>query len=65
MKLNQNEQDMSLLVVIQFGGNAGCNKKVTFNVTFLVFLSLIIIVPFCYEDVGWELCKLDILVVVS
>ena len=31
MKLNQSGQDMFLPVVIQFGGNPGCNKKVTFN----------------------------------
>ena len=65
MKLNQSGQDMSLPVVIQFGGNSDCNKKVTFNFTFLVLLSLIVNVPFCHEDGGGELCKLDILVVVS
>ena len=65
MKLNQSGQDMSLPVVIQFGGNPGCNKKFTFNFTFLVLLSLIINVPFCMEDGGGDLCKLDILVVVS
>ena len=65
MKLNQSGQDMSLLVVIQFGGNTGCNKKVTFNFTFLVPSSLIVNVPFCHEDGGGELCKLDILVVLS
>ena len=65
MKLNQSGQDMSLPVVIQFGGNPGCNKKFTFNFTFLVLLSLIVNVPFCHEDVGGELCKMDILVAVS
>ena len=30
MKLNQSGQDMSLLVVIQFWGNSGSNKQVTF-----------------------------------
>ena len=65
MKLNQNGQDMSLPVVIQFGGIPGCNKKVTFNFTFLGLLSLIVNVPFCHEDGCGELCKLDILVVVS
>ena len=58
MKLNQSGQDMSLPVVIQFGGNPGCNIKVTFNFTFLVVLSLIINVPFCHEDGGGELCIL-------
>ena len=65
MKLNQSEQDMSLPVVIQFGGNPGCNKKVTFKFTSLGLSSLIVNVPFCHEDGGGELCKLDILVVVS
>ena len=65
MKLNQSGQDMSLPVVIQFGGNPGCNKKVTFNFTFFVLLSFIVNVPFCHEDGVGELCKLDILVVVS
>ena len=65
MKLNQSRQDMSLPVVIHFGGNPGCNKKVTFNFTFLVLSSLIVNVPFCHEDGGGELCKLDILIVVS
>ena len=65
MKLNQSGQDMSLPVVIQFQGNPGSNKKVTFKFTFLVLLSLIVNVPFCHEDGGGELCKLDILVVVS
>ena len=65
LKLNQSGQDMSLPVVIQFGRNPGCNKKVTFNFTVLVFSSLIVNVPFCHEDGGGELCKLDILVVVS
>ena len=65
MKLNQSGQDMSFPVVIQFGGNPGCKKKVTFNFTFLVLLSLIVNVPFCHEDGGGELCKLDLLVVVS
>ena len=62
MKLNQSGQDMSLPVVIQFGGNPGSNKKVTFKFTFLGLLSLIVNVPFCHEDGSGELCKLDILV---
>ena len=65
MKFNQSGQDISLPVVIQFGGNQGCNKKVTFNFTFLVLSSLILNVPFCQEDGSGELCKLDILVIVS
>ena len=65
MKLNQSGQDMSLPVVIQFRGNPGSNKKVTLKFTFLVLLSLIVNVPFCPEDGGGELCKLDILIVVS
>ena len=65
MKLNQSGQDMSLPIVIQFGGNPGCNKKVPFNFTFLGLSSLIVNVPFCHEDGCWEFCKLDILVVVS
>ena len=56
---------MSLPNVIQFGGNPGGNKKVTFNFTFLVLSSLIVNVPFGHEDGGGELCKLDILIVVS
>ena len=28
MKLNQSRLDMSLPIVIQFGGNPGCNKKI-------------------------------------
>ena len=40
MKLNQGGQDMSLPVVIQFGGNPCFNKKITFNFTFLILLSL-------------------------
>ena len=44
--------------------NPGCYKKVAFNFTFLGLLSLIINVPFCYEDGCGELWKLDILVVV-
>ena len=65
MKLNQSGWDMSLPIVIQFGGKPGCNKKVTFNFIFLGLLSLIVNVHFCHEDGCWELCKLDILVVVS
>ena len=65
MKLNQSGEDMSLPAVIQFGGNSGCNKKVIFNFTFLVLFSIIVNVPFCHDDGGGELCKLDILVVVS
>ena len=37
MKLNQRGQDIYLPAVIQFGGNPGCNKKVSFNSTFLDF----------------------------
>ena len=65
MQLNQSGQDMSLTVVIQFGGNSGSNKKVTFKFTFLVLLSLIVNVPFCHEDDDEELCSLNILIVVS
>ena len=65
MKMNQSGQDMSLPVVIQFGGNPGCNKKVSFNFTFLVLSSLIVNVPFRHKDGGGELCKLDILIVES
>ena len=65
MKLNQSGQDMSLPVVIQFQGNPRSNKKVTFKFTFLVLSSLIVNVPFCHEDGVGELCKLDILIVVS
>ena len=63
--MNQGGQDKSLPVVIQFGGNPDCNKKVTSNFTFLVLSSLIANVPFCHEDGGGELCKFDIIVVVS
>ena len=52
MKLNQIGQDMSIIIVIQFGGNQSSNKKVTFKFTFLVLLSLIGNVPFCHEDGG-------------
>ena len=31
---------MSRPVLIQFGGNPDCKKKITFNFTFLVLLSL-------------------------
>ena len=65
MKLNQIGKDMSLPIVIQFGGNRGCKKKVTFNFTFLILLSLIVNVPFCHEAGCGELCKSDILVEVS
>ena len=65
MKLNQSGQDMSLPIVIQLRGNPGDNKKVTFKFTSLVLSSLIVNVPFCHEDGGGELCKLDILIVVS
>ena len=65
MKLNQSGKDMSLPIVIQFGGNPGCNKKVTFNFTFFGLSSLIVNVLSYHEDGCWELCKLDILVVVS
>ena len=40
MKLNQSGQGMFLPIVIQFGGNPGCNQKVTSNFTYLVLLSL-------------------------
>ena len=65
MKLNQSGWDMSLPIVIQFKGNPGSNKKVTFKFISLVLSSLIVNVLFCHEDGGGELCKLDILVVVS
>ena len=65
MKWNQSWQDMSLPVVIQFGRNPGSNLRVTFKFTFLVISSQIVNVPFCHEDGGGELCKLDILIVVS
>ena len=61
MKLNQSWQDVSLPVVIRFGGNPGSNKKATFNFTLLIFWSLIGNVLFSHEDDGGELCKLDIL----
>ena len=41
------------------------HKKVTFKFTFLVLSALIVNVPFCHEDGGGELWKLDILIVVS
>ena len=50
---------MSRPIVIQFGENQGCNKKITFNFTFLLLLSLTVNVPFCREDGGGELCKLN------
>ena len=65
MKLNQSGQDMSLPVVTQFWWNPKGDKKVTFKFTFLVLSSLNVIVPFCHEDGGGELCKLYILIVVS
>ena len=65
MKLNQSGQNMSIPVVIQFGGNPGSNKKVTFNFTFLVLLSLTVNDLFSQEDGDWELCKLDLLIVIS
>ena len=65
MKLNQSGQDMSLPVLIQFRGNTGSNKKVSFKFTSLVLSSLIVNVPFCHEDGGGELCKLNIIIVVS
>ena len=65
MKLNQSGQDMSLPVVIQFIENTHSNKKITFKFTFLVLPSIIVSVPFCHDDGGGELCKLDIIVVVS
>ena len=58
-------QKYTLQVVIQFPGNPGSNKKVTFKFTFFVLLSLIVNVPFCHEDSDRERCKLDILIVVS
>ena len=65
MKLNQSGQDMSLPIVIQFGGNPGCNRKVTLFFYLLELSSLMINVLFCHEDGGGKLCKLKILVVVS
>ena len=65
MKLNQSGQDMSLPIVIEVWRNPGSNKKVTFKLTSLVLSSLIVNIPFCHEDGGGELCKLDILIVVS
>ena len=65
MKLNQSGQDMSLPIGIQFGRYSGSNKKVTFKFTSLVLSPLIVNVLFCHEDGGGELCKLDILIVVS
>ena len=65
MKLNQSGQDMSLPIVIQLGGMPDSNKKVTFNFTFLILSSLIINVLFCHEDGDGELCKFNILIVVS
>ena len=59
MKLNQSGRNMSLPVVIQFVGSPVSNKKVTFNFAFLLLLSLIVNVPFCHEDGGVELFKLD------
>ena len=56
---------MSLPIVIQFGGNLGWYKKVTFNFTLMVLSSLIVNVIFCHEVGGRELSKLYILVVVS
>ena len=65
MKLNHSGQVMSLPVVILFGRSSGSNKKVNFKLTFLVLSSLIVNDPFCHEDGGGELWKLDILIVVS
>ena len=65
MKFNHNEQDMSLHVVIQSGGNPGTDKKFTFKFPILVLLSLIVNVYFCHEDGDRECCKLDTLIVVS
>ena len=65
MQLNQSGQDISLPVVNQFGRNPFSFKKVTFKLTFLVILSLIVNVSFCHEDGGVEPCKLYILIVVS
>ena len=56
---------MSVPVLIQFGGHPGSNKKVTFKFTFLVLSSLIENGLFGHEDGGGELCKMDILYVVS
>ena len=64
IKLNQSGQDMSLPVVIQFEIQI-VKKKVTFNITFLSLLSLIVNVIFCHKDGGGDVCKFDILVVVS
>ena len=49
--------------LLEFKGNPGSNKKVTFNFIFLVLSSLIVNVLFCHEDVGVDLCKWDILIV--
>ena len=65
MKLNQSGQDMSLPIVIKFQENPASKKKATFKFISLVLLSLIVNVPFGHEDGGGELCKLDILSVVS
>ena len=40
-------------------------KKITFKFTFLVVSSLIVNVPFRHENGAGELCKLEILIVVS
>ena len=61
MKLNQSGQDMSLPVVIRLGEN----KKSYFQIHLFGTSSLIVNVPFCHEDGGVRLCKLDILNVVS
>ena len=65
MKLNQSGWDMSLHIVIHFQGNPGSNKKDTFKFISLVLSSLTVNVLFCHEDGSGELCKLDILIVVS
>ena len=65
VKLIQSGQDMSLTVVIEFGGNPGSNKKILQINLFWYFWSLIVNVPLCHEDGGEELCKLNILIVVS
>ena len=56
---------MSLPVVIQFEGNPGCNKKSYFQFHLFGTFATNCKCPFFHEDGGGELCKLDILVVVS
>ena len=65
IKLNQSWQDMSLPVVIQFGGNPGFNKTSYFQFNLFGTFVTNCKCPFCHEDSSGELCKMDILVVVS